>query len=157
LAADIGPGAPTISNAALQSTVQEALSLLRTEGANPTLLQELASASYTVGELPPGVLGETFVQSKSVEISADAAGYGWYTDATANDPAFAANGTAAAGTPAAGHEDLLTTVLHEMGHLAGQPDVANATTGSDLMDTVLPLGVRRINALDAIFASGNYG
>jgi large repetitive protein len=106
--------------------------------------------------LPPGVLGETFVQSNTVEISPDAAGYGWYVDASANDPAFDANGTAPAGSPAANHEDLLTTVLHEMGHLAGQADVANATSGSNLMDAVLPLGTRRIDALDQVFANGTF-
>ena len=63
---------------------------------------------------------------------------------------------APAGSPAAGHEDLLTTVLHEMGHLAGQADVANATTGSNLMDAVLPLGTRRLDALDVVFASGTF-
>jgi hypothetical protein len=154
LAAGIGPGAPAISNAELQSTVQEALALLHADGISPALLQSLASATYTLAELPPGVLGETFVQSNTVEISADAAGYGWYVDSTSDDPAFGADGTAAADSPAARHEDLLTTVLHEMGHLAGQADVAYATTGSNLMDTVLPLGTRRLDALDLIFASG---
>jgi uncharacterized repeat protein (TIGR03803 family) len=156
LAPGVGPGAPAISNAMLQSTVQEALALLRTDGINPTLLQELASANYTLAALPPGVLGDTFVQSNTVEISADGAGYGWYVDTSANDPALNPNGTVPAGSPASGHEDLLTTVLHEMGHLAGRADVANATTGSNLMDAVLPLGTRRIDALDLVFANGSF-
>jgi uncharacterized repeat protein (TIGR03803 family) len=155
-AAGVGPGAPALSNAALQNTVQEALGLLSSAGVNPALVEALASATYTVADLPPGVLGETFVQSNTVEISADASGYGWYVDASPVDSVFGPGGTAQAGSAAAGEEDLLTAVLHEMGHLAGQPDVANATTGSDLMDSVLPLGVRRIDALDSIFASANF-
>ena len=45
--------------------------------------------------------------------------------------------------------DLLTTVLHEMGHLAGLPD---QDTGDGLMADALPTGTRRTDALDQVFA-----
>ena len=48
--------------------------------------------------------------------------------------------------------DLLTVVLHEMGHLAGQHDVAGSGTDGSLMSSLLAAGVRRTNALDAVFA-----
>jgi hypothetical protein len=48
-----------------------------------------------------------------------------------------------------GKVDLLTAVLHELGHLAGNPD---STSG--LMDGVLAPGVRQTQALDQIFARG---
>ena len=51
------------------------------------------------------------------------------------------------GSPAAGKEDLLTTVLHEMGHLAGSPD---GTSG--LMAGALAAGTRDLGALDRVFA-----
>jgi hypothetical protein len=54
------------------------------------------------------------------------------------------------GSPAAGHEDLLTVVLHEMGHLAGWPDASGSAGG--LMNGTLGVGMRRTDALDAIFA-----
>jgi hypothetical protein len=155
-AAGIGPGAPSISNAVLQSTVQEALGLLTSAGVYPALVQQLASANYVVSALPPGVLGETFVATNTVLISADASGYGWYTDTSPQDPVFGSNGIAAADSAAASEEDLLTTVLHEMGHLAGQPDISNVSTGPTLMDAVLPLGVRRIDTLDQVFANGSF-
>ena len=50
--------------------------------------------------------------------------------------------------------DLLTAVLHEMGHLAGLPDVDSAGHAFDLMADTLPLGVRRDALLDKIFAGG---
>jgi hypothetical protein len=50
--------------------------------------------------------------------------------------------------------DLLTVVLHEMGHLAGRHDVAGSGTDGGLMSTLLAAGVRRTNALDAVFAGG---
>jgi hypothetical protein len=155
IAAGIGPGAATLSNAELQSTVQEALGVLTSDGVNPALVQQLASATYTGGDLPPGVLVNTD-QSDSVVFSADASGYGWYTDTTAQDPEFGSDGTAVANSAAATQEDLLTAVLYGMGNLAGRPDVNNATTEPTLMDAILPLGVRRLAALDEVFASGTF-
>jgi hypothetical protein len=42
--------------------------------------------------------------------------------------------------------DLLTVVLHEMGHLAGLPH------GDGLMEQTLPSGERRVSALDVLFS-----
>jgi hypothetical protein len=58
------------------------------------------------------------------------------------------------GGPAAGRMDLLTVVLHEMGHLAGRADVSTAGHGDDLMAGALTPGVRRTEALDQVFARG---
>ena len=54
---------------------------------------------------------------------------------------------ALAGSAAAGREDLLSAVLHEMGHLAGSPD-----GGAGLMAGTLAAGTRDLGALDAVFA-----
>jgi hypothetical protein len=48
--------------------------------------------------------------------------------------------------------DLLTVVLHEMGHLAGRGDVNTANYPGYLMDDTLAPGLRRTAALDAVFA-----
>ena len=50
--------------------------------------------------------------------------------------------TLAAGnaSPAAQRADLLTAVMHEMGHVLGYGD----TSADDLMDSMLPLGTRRL-------------
>ena len=79
-------------------------------------------------------------------------------DATpGSDSAFAigaAGGPLAAvpGGAAAGRMDLLTVVLHEMGHLAGLPDVGGGGEDGGLMTETLAPGVRRTEALDAVFS-----
>ena len=59
-----------------------------------------------------------------------------------------AGATGLAGSPAAGREDLLTTVLHELGHLVGLAD----DNGTALMAESLPTGTRRTDGLNAVFA-----
>jgi hypothetical protein len=92
-----------------------------------------------------------------VTFSADAAGRGWFVDATpGQDEEFAPGGpgsplVALPGSAAAGKEDLLTAVLHEMGHLAGSPD-----GGSGLMAGSLTAGTRDLGALDQLFAQSAF-
>jgi hypothetical protein len=40
--------------------------------------------------------------------------------------------------------DLLTVVMHELGHVLGLGDVANGSGSDSLMTTQLPTGVRRL-------------
>ena len=49
-----------------------------------------------------------------------------------------------AGTPAVGHMDLLTVLLHELGHVAGLPDVSANDAGLVLMAESLAPGIRRL-------------
>jgi hypothetical protein len=138
--APIGADAPPLTDQQLQAAVSTALVRLENAGVDPALVARLASAHYEVGNLPAPLLGYTFARDNTVVIDANADGYGWSVDPTA--------------PPAAGHMDLLTTVLHEMGHLDGRPDVNTATHPNNLMDATLAPGVRRTAALDATFASG---
>jgi hypothetical protein len=143
-----GPGAAAVSEAELQSTVQAALTRLAQGGVSSSVLERLASAQYEVSALPSGVLGLT--SGNRVQVSADAAGYGWFVDPTPlEDEEFGAGSVALAGTAAAGHEDLLTVVLHEMGHLVGMGD----DSGTDLMARVLAPGLRHTDSIDAVFAA----
>jgi hypothetical protein len=74
--------------------------------------------------LPPSYLGLAF--DNTIWLSADAAGYGWFTSPSPR------------ATPPDGEVDLLTVVLHEMGHLLGYGDDA----ANDLMGEYLAPGVR---------------
>jgi hypothetical protein len=152
-----------LSETQLQATVAAALQRLSDAGVGTTVVQRLASAHYDVGALPGAVLGLTDVNANEVTLSPDAAGYGWFVDTTPlQDEEFTTSTpgtalTAPAGSPAAGKMDLLTVVLHEMGHLIGLPDRNTANAG-DLMAETLATGLRRTEALDAIFSgvpSGN--
>ena len=79
-----------------------------------------------------------------INLSADAAGYGWFVDTkpvaqTRLVPPIATTG----------HEDLLTVVMHELGHTLGLGDLDSTRFSTDLMATTLATGVRRLpSALD---------
>ena len=109
----------------------------------------LAGVSFQIVDLPGGLLGET--SGNTVRIDRDAAGYGWFVDPTpADDAEFTALAgsatlTASNGSPASNRADLLTTVMHEMGHELG---LVHDDLG-DLMSATLPLGVRR-TLIDAV-------
>ncbi len=45
---------------------------------------------------------------------------------------------------AAGHEDLLTVVMHELGHTLGLSDLDPTTSPTDLMAETLATGARRL-------------
>jgi hypothetical protein len=151
-------GADPLSEAQLQGVVAAALRRLCDAGVAASVVQRLASAHYDVARLPGADLGLTNASSDRVAISADAAGYGWFVDTTPlRDEEFrtAAPGSplvAGPGSPAAGKMDLLTVVLHEMGHLAGRPDVGASGHSDDLMAEALAPGTRRVDALDQVFA-----
>ncbi len=105
--------------------------------------QVLADVSVKIADLPGNLLGEEI--GKTILIDRDAAGYGWFIDPTPqDDPEFtqlASNVLAARPQTAADRRaDLLTTVMHELGHELGYAD----DDAGDLMNATLPLGVRRV-------------
>jgi len=108
----------------------------------------LQTASFTVSAtLPTQFLG--VAEAGSVVISANGAGYGWFVDATPFDDAEFPTGAAprlysTSQLKPAGHYDLLTTVLHEMGHLLGLSDLAGAANRNDLMFGQITFGERRL-------------
>jgi hypothetical protein len=154
LFADVaGPNRGGLTYAALQSAVSSALARLSAAGANPRLLQRLASIRYDITILPGATLAEALIPDNRIEISATAAGRGWYTDASAASDAQFVNGWAKPGTPAAAGLDLLTTVLHELAHFAGRVDLSPAQANDGLMSDVLSGGHRRVQALDQLFAA----
>jgi hypothetical protein len=124
---------------------------------DPALVSQLSTAQVGVADLGGDYLGLAYPGRDQILLSPDAAGWGWYVDPDPRtDSAFSAavpGGplTAVPGGPAAGKMDLLTVVLHEMGHLAGRHDVDGQGLGDDLMADALGAGTRRTEALDHIF------
>jgi hypothetical protein len=98
----------------------------------------LQGLRFVVTTLSTGILGEYVPGAIYLDATAD--GYGWFLNPTAS--------------PAASQVDLLTVVMHEMGHALGLPDIT--TPGStDLMTQALATGLRRSPSLadvDAAFA-----
>lgn len=95
-----------------------------------------------MGNLPDGYLGLAYVSGNRVVIDADAAGHGWFVDAT---PFLDEEFSGGLDTPAAGRMDLLSAVFHELGHMVGLEH------GDGAMAATLATGSRYTDALDAFF------
>jgi len=140
----------------LDATVAGALARLRSSGVDANLVNSLAQLRFEVAPLSGATLGLADLAGGRIVIDSDAAGYGWFVDSTpTNDEEFtniSGRLTASSG-PAARKMDLLTAVLHELGHVQGQSDLDSPLHADELMASALEVGVRRVNALDEVFAT----
>lgn len=108
----------------------------------------LVGVRFAVSDLPGRQLGLT--TNRTVLMDVNAAGFGWFVDATPNgDSEFRSQGykcglSAKPGSAAINRADLLTAVLHEMGHLMGIPH--NHQT---FMSPTLTLGQRLLPSRSA--------
>ena len=147
-----------LTNSQLQMEVQGALAKLRAAGVASKVITDLASINFSVGTLSGGELALSYVSGDRVVVDATAAGNGWFVDSTPlEDQEFTNVGgvlTAKTGSTAAGHMDLLTVLLHEMGHFEGWTELDPTLHPDALMDLTLGAGVRRTNDLDSVFANG---
>ena len=102
----------------------------------------LASVNYQIADLEGNRIGST--EGTTITIDIDAAGRNWFVDATPlENEEFFLNGSALRaleGSEAQGRIDLLTTILHEQGHILG---ISDGATG-ELMFEFLGEGERRL-------------
>ena len=142
-----GPAIPApIAQDQLQALMPAAIAAWRAAGLDAADVRRLQGAAVQVGDLGTSILGVE--AAGTITINRTAAGSNWYVGAgtgTGTGTAFGLVGpggevVAAPGSPAAGRVDLLTVLEHELGHVLGLPDNAQA---GDLMDITLEPGVRR--------------
>ncbi len=113
-------------------------------GATSDVLGALDRVHVEIGSLPTDKIGLNV--GDLIVIDADAAGWGWFVDPTpADNEEFVADPrvgvfTASPGQPAAGHMDMLSTVLHELGNAMGFAE----DTGRDVTGMSLKAGDRTI-------------
>jgi RHS repeat-associated protein len=136
--------AEAISATQLDTITSAAIARWAGIGLSEAAIERLQTVEFAVADLHEGLLG--FAANNVVWIDRDAAGHGWFVDPTpAEQSEFSATAaltefTATSG-PAAGQIDLLTVVLHELGHVLSQAD---NDAPHDLMNRSLGAGIRRV-------------
>jgi len=137
--------AVAIAEADLDAIARAAGVRMAASTGNSQTAARLSDVAVRVANLPEGILG--LASDATIWIDDDASGYGWYIDATPYDDSeytwTASTSMTAVANAAVDRADLLTAVMHEMGHVLGY-EHADSTS---LMAAALPLGERRL--LDA--------
>ncbi|MCA9072716.1 MAG: hypothetical protein KDA84_27525, partial [Planctomycetaceae bacterium] len=146
--------AATLTHSQLDSIVAAAISRYESAGLDSQSLSQLAGVSFGIADLTGRQIGLS--RANSILIDVNAAGRGWFVDTTPGlDEEFDANGLAL-DLQALGRVDLLSTVVHELGHQLGLPDLyAEGDLNRVMGASILP-GQRRLltsDDLDSVFAS----
>jgi hypothetical protein len=100
------------------------------------MVAELHEVNFQIADFVGLTLGLT--AADTIYIDADAAGYGWFVDQTPWDDVEFGQ----ANSEAAGRMDLLTVVMHELGHVLGFQDTDPKTNDVEVMNETLDEGVR---------------
>ncbi len=145
------PARPDTSTAVLLTTDQlrtvydAALQHWSAAGLSAAQVAALSEVDLVLGDLPAAYLG--LATNRRITMDTDAAGYGWYVDPTPDrhdDDVYE------------GRMDLLTAVMHEMGHLLG---LADREHSHELMaESLLPETrlLPSLNEIDQLLASGHW-
>ncbi len=117
----------SLTQAELCAVVDEAIDLWSATGLSGGALARLNRATFEIADLPGGQLGNSTLLR--ITIDHNGAGYGWSSDVSAD-------------APAPGQMDLLTAVMHELGHVLGKRHAEQP----EVMANELPTDVRRLPA-----------
>jgi hypothetical protein len=135
-----------LSQADLDTLAQEAIRRWTATGLTAEQVQTLTSVKFVVGDLSAtGRLGEQ--RPGVIVIDATANGLGWFVDSTpSDDNEFTlVNGRLVATTGIAlSGVDLLTVLMHELGHQLGYADLSATRSPGHLMAETLSTGERRL-------------
>ncbi|HYD37833.1 MAG TPA: cadherin-like domain-containing protein, partial [Allosphingosinicella sp.] len=148
-----GGPAPTPANglltmAELNSMVEAAIQRWIDAGATPAQVEAMRAVQFGIVDMAGIYVGTS--EHGVINIDSDGAGYGWFVDTTpGEDSEFEGSGTrltADAGGAAAGKLDLLTVLMHELGHQIGLDDEYVTSEGDDVMFGYMRVGERRLPA-----------
>jgi autotransporter-associated beta strand protein len=138
-----------LTSQALAPIMQEGIARWQAAGIGSQAVTMLQGVKFQITNLDG--LGDLGLSTPGlVQIDDDGDGYGWFIDPTPqNDVEFATSvGTtewqAIAGSAALGHMDLLTVVMHELGHELGLTDLSVTTDPHALMAESITTGTRRL-------------
>ena len=143
------------ANSLVELLVDQGIERWLDAGISAEQAEELASATYRIEALPTGTLASV-VGPDLVVIDADASNGGWFVDFTPDDDVEFGSidpetGELLATDLDARHTfDLLTTIMHEQGHLLG---FSHALTRGTVMSGILQVG-GRLNPVAADLLTG---
>ncbi len=144
-----------LTHAEIQPIFQTALNRLQSLGSSATALKALATLTIQVADLEGDILAEALPGSIVLDINA--AGMGWFIDPTpAMDEEFATGN--AIDPNAVGRIDLLTVILHELGHHFGGQDLDLETHPHHFLAETLAPNQRRLpksEDLDLLFSDAD--
>jgi hypothetical protein len=151
---EIASSEPALEASQAATLLQAAAARWLAAGLDASSVAVLLRADVMVIDLAGPTLGLADAGSQRIWLDANAAGYGWFVDATplvdeeftlADDDVLKAS----AESGLANRVDLLTVLAHELGHLLGLQDLASDTHAGELMADRLSTGVRRLPRLAA--------
>jgi len=138
------PAADAVTEADLRPLVDEAIRRWEASGLTSEQSATLRTVTITVADLGGNYLGLAYQGENRIVIDDDAAGWGWFVDATLwEDSEFTTPGDQGE----LGRIDLLTALLHEMGHVVG---LDHGTAANDLMFDALAVGERHLPPTDPL-------
>jgi hypothetical protein len=147
------PGETNLTQAELNKAVAAAIADWAAAGLSPDKIAQLEHVTFDVADVVPGVLGTSTAGHVTMDVSAD--GQGWFVDPTPSDNSefgIAATSTALltdSSTAAAGHIDLMTAVMHQMGDQLGLSDQFDIpSSAGTLMSAFLGTGERVLPSSD---------
>jgi Cadherin-like domain/SdrD B-like domain/Bacterial cadherin-like domain/RTX calcium-binding nonapeptide repeat (4 copies) len=151
-----GPAAPTptvvddgkVSQAELDLLVSAAIDRWAAAGATPEQIATMRAVKVSLTDMMGVQIGGA--APGTINIDADGGGHGWFVDATPGDDSeFAGSGTRLKATEAggaSGQVDLLTVLMHELGHQIGLGDSYLTSEVHGLMYGYVDIGERRLPA-----------
>jgi len=150
--------AAVLTQEALGAVAAEAVARWASAGADERASAALERLSFRIVDLSSARLGSA--GPEVIYLDRDAAGHGWFIDPTPQEDEeftlLAEQGLLAGQDgPAADHMDLLSVVLHELGHVLGLEHFDSLEDLDSLMAETLAVGTRRLprpSEVDAVFA-----
>ncbi|HET9637578.1 MAG TPA: cadherin-like domain-containing protein, partial [Allosphingosinicella sp.] len=142
----IPPAATGLTQADLSAMVEAAIQRWVDAGATAAQVDAMRAVQFGIVDMSGIFLGSS--THGVVNIDTDGAGKGWFVDSTpGEDSEFGGSGTkltAVSGGSADGKIDLLTVVMHELGHQIGLGDEYGSSDKNDLMYGYANVGERRL-------------
>ncbi len=147
------PTATVLTAADLDAIAAAAVARWQQAGLTAAQQSALNGITFAIVDLPDAYLGSE--TDETIFIDPNAAGYGWYVDSTPYDDAefgltIASTELGATDPVAADGMDLLTVLMHEIGHRLGLDDVALTDDAHGLMAESIDVGTRRLPVVAAV-------